>query len=207
LADKVYVLGSGGHAHTVAESLSDCRHRQENGQPLQFIFIKKDDGETHASDRVIQEKELKTLQEPIQLFNGIGANPHLSPRRSIFEAYYGQQNISFPTLIHPDASVASSAIIADGVQILRQVSIGSDVTIGENALIYSRSVVEHGSEIGNHCFIGPGAILCGDVQLAHSVFIGAGAIVLPGVEIGEGAIIGAGVTVRQSVPPSDIVRI
>ena len=78
------------------------------------------------------------------------------------------------------------------------VSIGNDVMMGPDVLIFTR----------NHRFsrldvpmIEQGSTDPQGVVIGNDVWIGERAIILPGVVIGDGAIVGAGAVVREAVPP------
>ena len=90
--------------------------------------------------------------------------------------------------------------VGDGTVVFPNVTLGNLAVIGRNVVIYSGSVVEHGSTVGDHAWLSPGVILCGNVTVKPRAFLGAGAIVLPGVTIGEGARIGAGAVIHHDVP-------
>lgn len=98
---------------------------------------------------------------------------------------------------------------------------GAEVSFGPGCHIYEPRA---GLEIGNHCMIGGGTLICGvehgyarrDIPMRHQapenkpvrieddVWIGMGVKLLPGVTIGKGAIIGAGSVVTRSIPAYSI---
>jgi acetyltransferase-like isoleucine patch superfamily enzyme len=100
---------------------------------------------------------------------------------------------------------------------------GREVSFGPGCQIYEPRA---GLEIGDHCLIAGGVLICGvqhgfgrldipmrqqpqvhkKIVIGDDVWIGMGAILLPGVTIGGGAIIGAGAVVTRDVPPHAIVK-
>lgn len=102
---------------------------------------------------------------------------------------------------------------------MRGVSIGSNVSIGLEALIetaYPRLV-----SIGNNVTIGMRATIIAHlrdsttaaragnrptVQIEDDVYIGPGVIILPNVTIGHGAVVSAGTIVAKSIPPKTLVQ-
>ena len=113
-------------------------------------------------------------------------------------------------------------INAGGIFTYENISIGSDVFIGANAIMQSR----HGEIIiGNHVAFGPCVHIFGgnhtidvvgkymrslstnndgQVIIEDDCWIGSNVTILRGVCIGRGSVIGAGAIVSKSVPPYTI---
>ncbi len=98
----------------------------------------------------------------------------------------------------------------------KNISIGQDSIVGENAVLDGRAKLV----IGNHVDIATGVMIynaqheindeffspsMSPVVIEDYVFIGPRAIIQPGVRIGKGAIIAAGAVVTQDVPPFAVV--
>ncbi len=87
--------------------------------------------------------------------------------------------------------------------------------IGEGTRIIGQidEVNPHLIRMGRHCVLGAGAALLSHcplrgargVEIGDHVWIGYGAIVLPGVAIGSISIVGAGAVVTRDVPPRSVV--
>ena len=73
---------------------------------------------------------------------------------------------------------------------------GCDVSIGPNAIILTLGHDPQSPEFTDRG---------GDVVIGNHVWIGYGAIILPDLTIGEGAVVGAGAVVTKSVEPFSIV--
>ncbi len=82
--------------------------------------------------------------------------------------------------------------------------ISGNVVVGENALIGLNSQIHHDCNIGDHCVISPGSILCGDVVLRENVFVGAGSTIIQNVTIGRNTVIGAGSVVIKDCEPGSV---
>ena len=101
--------------------------------------------------------------------------------------------------IHPDAYVASTAVvsgdvrIAAGVRVLHGAVLSAEdgtVTIGEDTVVMEHAVVRgragHPATIGSAVMIGPHAHVNGST-VGDEVFIATGASLFPGSRIGAGA--------------------
>lgn len=103
-------------------------------------------------------------------------------------------------LVHPSAFISPSAQLAGNVIVGAQAMVGSKAVIGLGVVQNALSSIEHDDNIGDFCFLGTGAILCGRVCTGEGVFVGGGATVKPGVSIGARSTIGTGAVVVKDVP-------
>lgn len=98
----------------------------------------------------------------------------------------------------------------------KNISIGDDTVIGEEAVLDGRDKLT----IGNHVAIASEVMIYNSehviehedfiakdepVVIEDYCFIGPRAIILPGIKIGRGAVVGAGAVVTKDVPPFAIV--
>lgn len=88
---------------------------------------------------------------------------------------------------HPSASLSLSARIVPGRR--GAVRIGKQSLVAFKTLLIARDAdgAIRPIRVGDHCFVGGGAVI------------------LPGVEVGDGAIVAAGAVVHHDVPPRTIV--
>lgn len=194
----IYLLGGGGHGKVLIDTLSRL-----NLVPIGIVDNHLETGWNILGIKVVGGDDYLETMNPddIALVNGIGANPKISLRRSLFQSFRAG-GYQFERVIHPSVIRGGDLELGEGCQILAGAVLQSGVQVGLNAVVNTGARIDHDCRIGAHCFIGPGAILCGEVTLGDSVFIGAGAILLPGVRIGENAVIGAGSLVTKSIPAS-----
>ncbi|QNM87035.1 acetyltransferase [Polaribacter pectinis] len=109
-------------------------------------------------------------------------------------------NVSFTTLIHKTAVIATNVSILEGTVIMAGTTINTDVNIGKHTIINTAAVIEHDCSIGDFVHISPNATITGNVSIEEGTHIGAGAIVIPNIKIGKWAIIGAGAVIISDVP-------
>ena len=115
-------------------------------------------------------------------FVGLGGTGDAGPRRTA-AVLLRDAGFRLPAIVHRSASVATSAALGEGVQVLAGAIVGHDVHVGEAAHVAS------GARVG------------GDARIGAGAHVGAGAVVLQGRAIGDGAIVGAGAVVIDDVPP------
>lgn len=126
---------------------------------------------------------------------------HGRDRLAVHECFRAH-GVHVEPLVHPQASVCSTALLGAGTQVLAQAVVASDSRIGEACIINHRAAADHECILGDGVHLAPGATLCGCVKLGNNVMIGAGAVVLPHVTIGENTVVGAGAIVTRDLPPN-----
>jgi len=108
-------------------------------------------------------------------------------------------------LISPNAHVASSAHLGEGIQILSNTYIGSSSQIGDYTIINNSSNVDHDCIIGRGCHLAPSSALAGNVSIGDYSFIGTNATILPNLRIGNNVTVGAGAVVTKNVSNNQIL--
>jgi sugar O-acyltransferase (sialic acid O-acetyltransferase NeuD family) len=112
---------------------------------------------------------------------------------------------SWFNVVHPNACLARSATLEEGVFIGAQAVVGPQAFVASLAIINHGAVVDHDCHIGKYCHVAPHATLGGSVELGDGVFVGSNATLLPGIRVGNNAMIGAGAVVTRDVPTGTTV--
>ena len=194
----VIVLGAGGHAKVVVDALIACS--------ANVIGITDADpskaGRTVLGVRVIGGDDAVRTYSPsdVALINGVGSIGQTGARRTLFDKFK-HLGYSFATVVHPSATIASSARLGEGAQVMAGGVIQPDCTIGVNTIINTNASIDHDCVIGAHVHVAPGVTLSGGVRVGDNVHIGSGSTVLQGVTLGADCIVGAGSVVLAAIPP------
>lgn len=111
-------------------------------------------------------------------------------------------NIERGAVITSLTSIGDNSGIGINARIHGEVSIGNNVMMGPECIIYT----------SNHAFSRTDIPMCQQgsdpqrpVTIGNDVWIGGRVIILPGVTINDGVVIGAGAVVTKDVPPYAIV--
>lgn len=198
---EVFLLAAGGHGSVVLDTLLAM------GVPVHGIVDPaREPGGNLFGVAVLGGDEWLERRGPAGtlIANGAGARPHAALRRKLYERF-ASRGFAFCSVRHPSAVIGRDAALAAGSQVLAGAVLQCRVALGPNSVVNTRASVDHDCIVGSHVFIGPGAVLCGEVRVGDDAFIGAGAVLMPGVEVGAGAIVGAGAVVHRAVAPGVLV--
>ena len=108
----------------------------------------------------------KPIDGPIATL--VSAQPYVDFARAL-ELFYQPPRPA--AAIHPTASIASSASVAEGASIGPYAVVGERVKIGRNAVIHPHVVIYEGAEIGDHFLAHSGAIVREFCRIGNRVIL------------------------------------
>lgn len=199
MAEKVVIVGGGGHAWVVLDILQEMAQYDvvgilDSSPNAQGIF----DVPVIGSD-----DQLPALHQQgiTGIFIALGSG---KVRRKLFlEAVkLGFQPIN---AIHPSAVISRHAQLGCGVAVMANVVINAGSRIGDNTIINTGTTVDHHAQIGAHVHLAPGCHLAGHVTVGELSFLGTGVSVIPDIMIGHNVVIGAGTAIFRNVPDNSKV--
>ncbi|UVI31529.1 acetyltransferase [Paenibacillus spongiae] len=193
--DRIVVIGSGGHAKVVIDSLE---------QSKQYTIIGLIDDNKTPGTHVYGYEVLGGLNyiqdHRSQIDGGIIAIGDNCVRSSIAARIMNiQPQFRFITSVHPSASIARGVTIGEGTVIMAGAVINSDTHIGKHCILNTKSSVDHDSSVGDFVSLAPNATTGGQVSIGRYSVLSLGASVIHGITIGEHSVIGAGSTVLSSI--------
>ncbi len=200
-AAPIIILGGGGHARVLADTLTLQGHR------VLGFTAPQAQAPLSAAIHWLGDDTAVRQHDPadVALVNGLGSTGRTSGRQALFDQLTGQ-GYRFAHVRHPAATVSELDVsLGQGVQLLAGSLIGPGVQLRDNVLINSRAVIEHDCRIGAHTHVATGAIVCGGCVIDPGVHVGAGAVLIQGITVGAGAIIAAGAVVTKNVEPLTLV--
>lgn len=184
------ILGAGGHGRVVADAALSQRKWQavsatdrDAGRCV---------GELLAGVPLVAPA--LALAEATAVHIAIGA---ADARQAETQAMVGRATLE--SVIHPQASVASSARVGAGCFLAAQSVVGPNAQLGLAVIVNHGAVVDHDVTVGDFSHIAPRAGLGGAAQVGRRVLVGTGASVLPGLTICDDVTIGAGAVVHADV--------
>ncbi|USQ97432.1 acetyltransferase [Caulobacter sp. RL271] len=189
----VVIIGGGGHAKVVIESLRASGHAVAaivDADPTPRVVL----GVPVLGDD-LKLPELRG-QGLSALFVAVGDNR----LREMLGRKARGLGFSLVNAIHPSATISPTARIGEGVAVMAGAAINAESEIGDLAIVNTGAVVDHDCRLGAACHLGPASALAGGVTIGDRAFLGVGARVIPGVSIGADTIVGAGGVVVRDLP-------
>jgi sugar O-acyltransferase (sialic acid O-acetyltransferase NeuD family) len=191
----LYVIGASGLAREMWWLAQACWQKQ--WVPRGFADVDPEVSDLPPGLHVVADADLLERHEPLAAVIGIGFP---APRLRVAGRYEAAGHITFPTLVHPSASIDGPVGFGNGVCVTAHCSLTGDIGIGDFVLLNHKVTVGHDAQIGRGSVINPGANISGNVDIGDGVLVGAGATVLQDLAIGAGATVGAGALVTRNVP-------
>lgn len=197
-----YILGAGGHAKVLLESL------QQDPVITVVGFFEANDqlvgGQLLGLPIYHQNKISELHSKKTFLVNGIGSIGLSLIRAKQFD-HYKKFGFRFYTVQHPTSYTAREVIIGEGVQLMARSTVMIGSKIGDNTIVNTAVSVDHDCDIGKHVHIAPGVVLSGNVTVGDYTHIGTGANIIQGVNIGKHVLIAAGAVVVTDIPDNSRV--
>ena len=194
----IYIVGAGGHAKVLLESLQQNSKLEVAG----LLEINTDliGGFILNTPIYFQDTMLeKYSPQDVLLVHGIGSINIPNLRAMQFNQFKAL-GYCFNQVIHQTAYYSSDVKLNEGVQLLARSTILTGTKIGCNTIVNTSASIDHDCIIGEHVHIAPGAVLSGAVHIENGCHVGTGAVIIEGVHIGENSLIAAGAVVTKSFP-------
>lgn len=195
--EKIVIIGAGGHAKVVCDSLRLSLQKRGHGTVVGFV----DDTRRLWGTTMLGFPILGPIGSLVDLdirsvIVAIGDN---GARKSLYE-WAKSKGYALVNAIHPTAVIAEDVAIGEGVAIFGTVVVNPGSSIGDNVILNTGCTVDHDCSIADHVHIAPGAHLAGGVVVAEGAFVGTGASIIPYRKVGQWSIVGAGGVVVDDIP-------
>lgn len=195
--EDIILLGLGGHAHSVVDSIEQVGKYNIKG------FLDTEDmwGKYFKNYRVLgTDDELqKYFDKGIRnAFVTIGYMGHGDVRNRLYRQIK-DIGYAIPNIIDKTAIVSENSELEEGIFIGEKAVVNANAKIEKMCIINTGAIVEHDCTVGEFSHIAVGSVLCGGVSIGKQTLIGANATVIQEKKIENHCIIGAGMIIRKDV--------
>jgi UDP-perosamine 4-acetyltransferase len=197
---KAVLIGSGGHARSVAAAIRAAGE-------LELVGATDPVGDTGdlphlGADDALPQLLADGVEAAVVGIGGVGDN---APRARLYE-HARSLGFVLPVVVHPTAWVAPDAAVGEATVVLAGAVIGPGARVGSNVIVNSTAVIEHDCLVGDNAHIATGALLGGAARIGDGAHVGLGAAVLQTVAVGARAVVGAGAVVVSDVAEGVTVK-
>lgn len=195
--EDIILLGMGGHAHSVVDSIE----RAGMYHIIGFLDTKETKGKSYRGYYVLDTDDAlqKYYDSGVKnAFVTVGFMGHRDVRERLFKKL---KDIGYilPNIIDDTAVISDKVKFGEGVFVGKKAVINAEAEIGDMCIVNTGAIIEHDCDVEEFSHISVGSILCGSVHVGRASFVGANAVVIQETEIGSHCIVAAGITVRKSV--------
>lgn len=191
------VIGAGGHALEVLDILTDNHYPgpvvfyHPASTPVASVSIK-------AYLIIGSEEEMKDyLRTDPDFVLATGDSLYRKKMADVCIGYGGR----LQSVIASTAKISPLNVqLAAGLNIMHNVTLFPEVSIGKGSLINAGSSIHHQSVVGEYCQICPSSVITGNVTIGNNCMIGSGTIIIPKITIGNNVVIAAGSVVTRDLP-------
>jgi sugar O-acyltransferase (sialic acid O-acetyltransferase NeuD family) len=204
MIQSLIILGTGGSAHDVLDTVEAINARAPAWQVAGFLDDARPAGSRHLGLPVLGSLSEGGRFADHAFINVIGSDRSYRRRPEIL-AGTGIDRERFATLVHPAASVSARARLGRGVCVHYGVSLGGGAVVGDHVTLCPGCVIGHDARIDDYALVAPGAVVSGFVHLGRSCYIGARAVIRQQLQVGDGALVGMGAVVVRDVDAAAVV--
>lgn len=102
------------------------------------------------------------------------------------------------SLVHPSACISDDVKIGSGALIASHVTCQAGSVLGRCSTVRAGANLGHDAVVGDFCYVGPNATLCGRAVLETGAHAGPNSVVVDGLTLGEYTVLGAGAVAMRS---------
>lgn len=186
------IVGAGGHAVSVAETVSAAGYA-----------IAAFTSDRHPRGELLGRPVLADVPEEHIERDGIvvvAIGDNFSRERAWNDIVQRVPLDQLPAVVHPSASVSVFASLAAGCVVMQGAVVASGATLGTGCLLNTASVLDHEGATGEFASLAPRAVTGGRVTIGQRTAISIGAVIRHGVTVGSDTVIGAASYVHADVP-------
>lgn len=198
--DKIIIVGFGGHAKSVIDSIERAKQYEiigytdieQSAEYRGYPYLGNDDVLQRYYDQGIK-----------YAFITVGYIGHGILRNQLY-LRLKQIGYVLPVVADISAQIAQDVSIGEGTFVGKGAIINAAVNIGRMCIINTGAIVEHDCRVGDFAHVSVGSVLCGTVSVGQAAFVGANATIIQGKAIGDNCIVAAGAVIRKDLSADHI---
>ena len=204
---QIIILGATGGCVDILDTIIDVNASLGEAKFRCLGFL--DDNESLWGKKVLGVEVLGPFSSVHEYSNcyfvtGIGSAKNYWARQKIIQSLSIPED-RFATIIHPSASISSTASLGWGTVIHQHVTITTNVNIGNQILVLPNTTISHDTTVADFSIINAGVHLSGTVNIGRCCYLGANSSVKEYISVGNRSLLGMGSVVLQDVDEGMVV--
>lgn len=195
--EDIILLGFGGHAHSVVDSIE----RTGKYHIIGFLDTKDKVGKKFKDYYVLDTDYAleKIYSNGVKhAFVTIGFMGKGNVRNRLY-CQLKEIGYQLPNIVDNSAIVSDYVRLDEGIFVGKKAVINANVHIEKMCIINTGAIIEHDCVVEEYSHISVGSVLCGGASIGSQSFIGANATVIQEISVGNHTIIGAGTVVTKNI--------
>jgi sugar O-acyltransferase (sialic acid O-acetyltransferase NeuD family) len=207
MTKNIVILGTGGNCIDTLDTINDINDTQRKKIYKCVGFLDDNElnwGKEFQGVKVLGPLHMAAKYRDCFFINGIGSPSNFWRKEEIISKS-GLSADRFENIIHPTASVSHMSKLGRGVVVFQNVTITSNVSIGNHVIILPNSIISHDDIIGDYTCVAGGVCISGCVVIGYSCYVGTNSSIIGNVKIGDYSLIGMGSIVLNDVAENTVV--
>lgn len=193
---NIILIGAGGHTTSCIDVIESTNEYKIVGlidnEKKNYLKI------GNKKYEIFNEKKVLKNKKNFYALICIGSNLLIKKRNILFKKYK-KLGFIFPKIISPFSYVSKFSKIGAGTIIMHKAIVNSNVRIGMNCIINTKSLIEHDCVIGDNSHIATSANINGNVKIGKNCFVGSNSTLVPSIKIKDNSFIKAGKLIKKNV--------
>jgi sugar O-acyltransferase (sialic acid O-acetyltransferase NeuD family) len=192
---KLIIIGAGGFAKSIIDSI--------NYTEIELIGFVDTFKQGYHQDYPIIANDINEIENLKDYVYFIGVGDPIT--RFQFLVLLKEYNLTLINIIDSTALLSRNIELGEGIYIGKLCIVNSDTKLSDGVVVNTRSLIEHGNDVGICSNISTNVVLNGDVKVGSKTFIGSCTVVNGQITIGSNSIIGSGSVVIRNIPDQVVV--
>jgi len=120
-------------------------------------------------------------------------------------ASFSLNDQDWATVIHPQASISSSATVGHNVLIMAGTVLTAESKVGNHCCILPNCVIHHDAVLEDYCTLAAGVLVAGYTRIGQKSYLGAGCRIKNNLTLEKETLVGMGSNVLKSFPPKSVI--
>ncbi len=201
---NIIILGTGGNSIDILDAINEINLISKKYNCIGFL----DDDISKKGSNIFGVEVLGSINDSNKFsdtyfINGIGNSRNFISKQNVIKRSLVEPS-RFETIIHPSSSVSSFSKIGKGSVIFQNVTVCSNVDIGNHVAVLPNSIISHDVKIKDYSTIAGGVCISGNSVIGESSYIGTNSSIRENLSIGNKCLIGMSSNILSNVDDNTV---